>query len=150
MKFSSHQIKKAWKIRKDAAIKFDCKIMEILWAPCLKLAKEQKMNLIGSEKQIVWASDIISRFIAFAGKVNESHDEHGFKENMPANEEDRAAFVEFIERVRSLESVDAGWVIEYQDSIFNCSYPSNIIRAANGKKRAQRKLQVALDFLGGN
>lgn len=107
------------------------------------------MNLIGSEKQIAWAQDIISRFVAFAEKSEVSCDQHGFKEAMPASDEDRAAFVEFIEKIKSLDSVDAGWVIEYQDSIFNCSYPSNIIRAANGKKRAQRKLQVALDFMSG-
>jgi len=44
MKFTSVLIKKAWKIRREAAKKYNCKVMEISWAMCLKMAKEEKEN----------------------------------------------------------------------------------------------------------
>jgi hypothetical protein len=40
--FNSKQIKKAWKIRKEAAVKFGCGVMEISWKECLKMASEEK------------------------------------------------------------------------------------------------------------
>lgn len=44
MRFDSNQIKKAWKIRKDAAAKFSCKVLEISWGHCIKLAMEDNMQ----------------------------------------------------------------------------------------------------------
>lgn len=40
MKFTSKLIKRAWKIRKEAAVKWGCKVMEISWKLCLKEAKD--------------------------------------------------------------------------------------------------------------
>lgn len=39
--FTSKLIKKAWKIRKDAAKKFECKVSEISWKECLVMANEK-------------------------------------------------------------------------------------------------------------
>lgn len=40
--FNSNEIKKAWSIRKEAAQKWNCKVSEIRWAECLRLAMEKK------------------------------------------------------------------------------------------------------------
>lgn len=42
--FNSKQIKKAWKIRREAAVKFGCGIMEISWKECLKMANEENVS----------------------------------------------------------------------------------------------------------
>jgi hypothetical protein len=62
MRFESKQIKKAWKIRKDAAEKFACHVMEISWAACLKIAMEENMERMEIAEKIaeeqngrVWA-----------------------------------------------------------------------------------------------
>jgi len=39
--FNSKQQQKAWKIRKESAVKFGCGIMEISWKECLKMASEK-------------------------------------------------------------------------------------------------------------
>ena len=36
--------KAAWKIRKSAAAKFNCPVMEIMWKPCFRQAKEEVMS----------------------------------------------------------------------------------------------------------
>ena len=41
-RFNSKQIKKAWKIRREAAVRFGCGVMEISWKECLKMASEEK------------------------------------------------------------------------------------------------------------
>ena len=38
MKFTSEQMKKAWNIRRAAAVKFNVKVSEISWKECLKMA----------------------------------------------------------------------------------------------------------------
>ena len=38
--FTTELIQKAWKIRREAAVKFNCRIMEISWKECLAMAKE--------------------------------------------------------------------------------------------------------------
>lgn len=57
--FNSKQIKKAWKIRKEAAVKFGCGVMEISWKECLKMASESN-QITGTEKQIKYASDLLN------------------------------------------------------------------------------------------
>jgi len=42
--FNSKQQQKAWKIRKESAVKFGCGIMEISWKECLKMASEKTMK----------------------------------------------------------------------------------------------------------
>lgn len=42
--FNSTQIKKAWKIRKEAAVKWNCRIMEISWKECIRMAKEKTLD----------------------------------------------------------------------------------------------------------
>ena len=61
MKFTSKLIKAAWAIRRQAAQKFSCKIMEISWRECLIMASETRNELpelIGTEKQVKWAEQI--------------------------------------------------------------------------------------------
>jgi len=41
MKISADINKKAWSIRKSAAARQNCKVSEISWAACLRMAKEQ-------------------------------------------------------------------------------------------------------------
>lgn len=53
MRFTSEMIKKAWAIRKAAAVKFDCKVMDIHFGICIKMAKaesEEKMEIKGTKK----------------------------------------------------------------------------------------------------
>lgn len=45
MKITSDLNTRAWTIRKEAAQRYGCKVMEISWAACLKLAKEKKMEI---------------------------------------------------------------------------------------------------------
>lgn len=42
--FTSNEIKKAWTIRKEAAKKWNCSVMEIVWSECLKLAMNKKVS----------------------------------------------------------------------------------------------------------
>lgn len=64
MRFTSKLIKQAWQIRRKAAVKFSCKIMLISWKECIAMAKETSLpNLIGSEKQIIWAEQIRKEWI---------------------------------------------------------------------------------------
>lgn len=53
-------MKRAHEIRRNAAKKFNCKVSEIVFSICLKMAwtqiKEGKMK--GSAKQVAWAEDI--------------------------------------------------------------------------------------------
>ena len=57
--FNSKQIKKAWKIRKDSAVKFGCGVMEISWKECLKMSKEENV-ITGTESQIKYATDLVN------------------------------------------------------------------------------------------
>jgi len=57
--FNSKQIKKAWKIRRESAVRFNCGVMEISWKECLKMAKEENV-IIGTEKQIKYATDLLN------------------------------------------------------------------------------------------
>lgn len=67
-------MKRAWEIAKDGAKKFGGKVREY-FAVALSIAwKEMKMmatQLIGSEKQIKWANDIIARIEAAKPKMKE-------------------------------------------------------------------------------
>lgn len=47
MKFNTENIKKAWAIRKEAAEKFNCKVLKISWGLCLKevMKKETKIDI---------------------------------------------------------------------------------------------------------
>lgn len=42
--FNSQMIKKAWSIRKAAASKYNCRVMEIVWRDCLMMAKEENVE----------------------------------------------------------------------------------------------------------
>ena len=46
MKFTSKLIKTEWQIRREAAVKFNCKIMLISWKECIRMAKEKSMEQI--------------------------------------------------------------------------------------------------------
>ena len=73
MKITSDINKKAWTIRKQAAAKYACPVMEISWAACLKLAK-QETAMRGTENQIRYANDIIQKSLA-TFDANELHNE---------------------------------------------------------------------------
>lgn len=45
MKFTSQLIKRAWAIRKNAAATLNCRVMEILWGPCFRQAKNEEINM---------------------------------------------------------------------------------------------------------
>lgn len=49
--FNSKQIKKAWKIRREAAVKFGCRVMEISWKECLKMVNEDQLISYDSFKK---------------------------------------------------------------------------------------------------
>ncbi len=55
MKITAEINKKAWAIRKNAAKRFNCKVMEISWADCVKQAKENTISVL---------DDICKRFTA--------------------------------------------------------------------------------------
>lgn len=65
---------RAWKIRRLAAEKFNCKISEINFSACLKMAwrgeiiMDELAKLKGSEKQIAWATTIRAKLLAGAEK----------------------------------------------------------------------------------
>lgn len=61
MKFTSETIKLAWTLRKEAAHRNRCKIMEISWSWAINAAKNEKLE--GSEKQIAWAEKIRAKMI---------------------------------------------------------------------------------------
>lgn len=46
MKMTSKLNKKAWKIRKNAAKKLNCKVMEISWKACLEIAAKPLVKRI--------------------------------------------------------------------------------------------------------
>lgn len=57
--FNSTQIKKAWKVRREAAKKWECGVMEISWKECFKMTglellmkkiADCKLTSIGSDK----------------------------------------------------------------------------------------------------
>lgn len=62
MKFQSAQIKKAWEIRKAAAAKFGCGVMEISWSLCIK--------------QAMYGRSIVEQLIALGGKEWMSGEKH--------------------------------------------------------------------------
>lgn len=47
--FNSKQIKSAWIIRRESAVKFGCGVMEISWKECLKMSKEEKSSDVYDE-----------------------------------------------------------------------------------------------------
>lgn len=57
--FNSKQIKNAWKIRREAAVKFGCGVMEISWKECLKMASESN-SITGTENQIKYAGKLLN------------------------------------------------------------------------------------------
>jgi len=88
MKLTSKTVKKAWIIRKAAASELNCKVSLVSWKICLEMASEKASNvvmakteevisyakslitveLVGSEKQIAYATDIIAN--ALVGCIN--------------------------------------------------------------------------------
>ena len=48
--------KKAWNIRRNAAQRFNCKIMEVSWKECLRMAKEDS---------IPYLDNVVQRHTAF-------------------------------------------------------------------------------------
>ena len=48
--------KKAWNIRRNAAQRLNCKIMEVSWKECLRMAKEDSISYL---------DNIVKRFTAF-------------------------------------------------------------------------------------
>jgi hypothetical protein len=59
--FNSKQIKKAWKIRKEAAVLYGCGVMEISWKICLEMVAEVK-EIKESEISTTEARKIEGRF----------------------------------------------------------------------------------------
>lgn len=67
MRFQSEQIKAAWKIRKDAASEWNCPVLEISWAACLKIAMEESMERMEIAEKI--AEELSARVWAPKGEV---------------------------------------------------------------------------------
>ncbi len=71
-------MKRAWEIRKEAAAKFGCKVMDIHFGTCLSMAwaeiKNGGVKMEGTKKQVDWAEDILNKIEKYSGvKVSTTH-----------------------------------------------------------------------------
>ena len=56
-------MKRAWEIKKAAAIEIGCKVSDVCFSICLKLAWKENRGMQGTEKQVAWANDIKAKFL---------------------------------------------------------------------------------------
>ncbi len=62
MKYTTDLNKRAWEIRKNAAVELGCDVLEVVWSECVSMACENEC-MSGTEPQINYAKDLISKAI---------------------------------------------------------------------------------------
>ena len=61
---------KAWQIRRNAAKRFNCKVMEISWSECLRIAKTGNVNYLNKITKANTASDTFEGLLSVHDSYN--------------------------------------------------------------------------------
>ena len=80
MKMNATINKKAWTIRKAAAKRFSCKVMEISWSECIKIAKENTIAFLDKVTRAYTASTSFEDLLT----VNENYNPTLFVAKYPS------------------------------------------------------------------
>lgn len=117
MKHSQEINSKAWTIRKHAAKRFNCKIMEVSWKECLRMAKENSLSYLNTVTKAYTASASFEDLLT----VNERYNPTLQTKRCPALLPLANAFDKYMEAFgkpnRIYRSDDGGFPLEMQERI---------------------------------